>query len=174
MRLGTKTLLFGVHGFFIHPILVLIAWVKIYHEFPSWRELVCIIIHDWGYWGKTTLKDKDGDNHPEFGANLAGKWFGKEWHDFVLGHSNFYIIRHGVSRSKLLAPDKYWHCIIPIWFYKIISVPSGEWNHYRSVTNARQVGPLTDSDEMWWKKIQDRCREKVNGTFTIDYGKLEK
>ena len=174
MKLGTKTLLFGVHNFFWHPLLVLIAWVKLYHSFPSWRELVCIIIHDWGYWGKTTLKDKDGDNHPEFGAKLAGKWFGKEWSDFVLGHSNFYIIRYGVPRSKLLAPDKYWHCIIPLWCYKVLAVPSGEFRHYRGVTNARQVGPLTDSDKEWWKKIQDRCRDKVAGTFTIDYDKLEK
>ena len=124
MTLGTKTLLFGVHQFILHPLLVLLAWLRFYHSFPTWRELVCIFIHDWGYWGKPSLKCADGDRHPELGADIANKLFGAEYRDFILGHSTFYTTRENISVSKLMAPDKYWHCMVPLWFYKLLAVPT--------------------------------------------------
>lgn len=174
MTLGTKTLLFGVHQFFIHPLLVTIAWVKLYRSFPSLREMFCIFIHDWGYWGKPSLKDANGDTHPELGAAIAGKMLGSEWSDFILGHSNFYVVRNGIKPSKLMAPDKYFHCMIPLWFYKILSVPTGEFRHYRGVRDARQVTELDASDVEWWAKLQKRCLDKVSGAFVIDPKKLAK
>lgn len=54
MKTGTKSLLFGVHQFIWHPLTVLLAWIKLY-GWPAWEELVCIIIHDWGYWGKSNM-----------------------------------------------------------------------------------------------------------------------
>lgn len=173
MKLGTKTLLFGVHQVIIHPLLVLIAWVKIYRSFPSWREMFCIIVHDWGYWGMTNLKDAEGDKHPEFGAKLAWKLLGSEWGDFILGHSSFYMIRNGVKKSKLFAPDKYWHCMIPLWFYKLLAVPTGEFKHYRTLKHARQVSDHQASDIDWWLKLQSICEEKVSGTFKIDRKTLD-
>ncbi len=172
MTLGTKTLLFGVHQFLIHPILVLIAWIKLYKSFPSFKELVCIFIHDWGYWGKIFLKDADGDKHPEFGAKIATRLFGPEWGQFVLGHSCFYVIRNEVEPSKLMAPDKYWHCIIPLWFYKMISVPTGEFFYYRSLKDARQVAEDKESDSIWWVNLQNNCLEKINGTYKVDRSDL--
>lgn len=172
MNLGTKTLLFGVHQIFIHPILVTIAWIKLYRSFPTWREMLCIIIHDWGYWGKSNLKDADGDRHPEKGAEIASKLLGPEWRDFILGHSSFYMVRYGVKQSKLFAPDKYWHCMIPLWFYKVLSVPTGEFRHYRELKHARQVAECNDSDIEWWTKLQRVCNDKVAGTFEIDRRKL--
>lgn len=172
VKLGTKTLLFGVHQVVIHPLFVTIAWIKIYRSVPSWRELLCIIIHDWGYWGKSNLKDADGDRHPEYGAALAGKLFGPEWRDFILGHSSFYMCRHNVARSKLFAPDKYWHCMIPLWLYKVLAVPSGEFRHYREMNHARQVAEPHESDAEWWAKLQKVCRDKVNDSYDIDHERL--
>ena len=174
MKLGTKTLLFGGHQFLIHPILVTVAWVKLYRSFPNWKELLCIFIHDWGYWGMIDLKDASGDMHPRYAAKLAGKWLGKEWEDFILGHSSFYIAREGIEKSKLLAPDKYWHCLIPLWFYKLLTVPSGEFKHYRELDHARQVADRTASDEVWWENIQDLCVKKIKGNYIIDNNKLHR
>jgi len=191
VTLGTKTLLFGVHQVFIHPLLVTIAWVKLYRSFPNWRELFCIFIHDWGYWGKPSLKDADGDTHPELGAKIAHRLFdmqsslffdrgGKrwtpsthtKWQDFILGHSSFYIIRNEINPSKLLAHDKYFHCLIPLWAYKLLAVPTGEFKHYRELNHARQVSDLSVSDAEWWAKLQTVCRQKVDGTYKIDANKL--
>ncbi len=174
ITLGTKTLLFGVHQFFIHPLLVTIAWVRLYHSFPSWKEMFCILIHDLGYWGKPSLKDADGDTHPQLGANIAGKLLGPEWRDFILGHSSFYVIRNGINPSKLLAPDKYFHCMIPLWFYKFLAVPTGEFKHYRELRHARQVSGLNETDAAWWAKLQAVCDQKAKGTFVIDGEKLDR
>ncbi|MDH5541934.1 MAG: hypothetical protein OEY64_03105 [Nitrospinota bacterium] len=172
MKLGTKTLLFGVHQVVIHPLLVTIAWCKLYKSFPSFKELVCIIIHDWGYWGKASLKCEDGDRHPELGAKIAGKLFGPEWSDFILGHSSFYIVRHHIKRSKLLAPDKYWHCFTPFWFYRWLSVPTGEMKHYRELGHARQVARFEASDEEWYEELKRASQQKVDNCYQIDKERL--
>ena len=49
MRLGTKSLLFGAHCFFVHPFCVLLAWIKMY-GFPfDPRIWIAILVHDSGY-----------------------------------------------------------------------------------------------------------------------------
>ena len=168
MKLGTKSLLFGGHQFLIHPALVLIAWVKLYKSFPSWRELGCIFIHDWGYWGVDDLKGKRGDHHPEFGAKIATRLLGCEWGDFILGHSAFYIARKDVAQSKLFAPDKYWHCMISLRFFKALTVLTGEFKYYRNIKHARQVAQPHETDQEWWGKLQKVCSEKIDGKFKID------
>jgi hypothetical protein len=173
MNLGHKTILFGVHQFIIHPVLVLLAWIRLYKSFPCFKELFCIVIHDWGYWGKPSLKDADGDKHPELGAKIAERLFGEYWRDFILGHSSFYVKRNGLKESKLMAPDKYWHCMIPLWFYKFLSVPTGEFKHYRELSHARQVAPNYEPDEIWWANLQKVCLEKVKGCYKINIKLLD-
>lgn len=75
MKMGTKSLLFGAHCWFIHPWFVAWAWWKLY-GFP-WdpRLWVAFVIHDWGYWGKTAMDDEEGENHPEWAANVVHKLF---------------------------------------------------------------------------------------------------
>lgn len=175
MTLGTKTLLFGVHQFLLHPLLVTIAWIRLYKAFPSFRELVCILIHDWGYWGKPSLKCSDGDTHPELGAKIAARLFGSEWGDFILGHSSFYVKRNQIEASRLMAPDKYWHCMVSLWFYKMLAVPTGEFAHYRGVKHARQVSKnMHEPDSIWWARLQIVCYEKSVGRYEIDACKLDR
>lgn len=174
MTLGTKTLLFGGHQILVHPLLVLIAWIKLYKSLPNWKELLCIFIHDWGYWGMESLKCSKGDTHPEFGAEMAGKYLGQEWKDFILGHSTFYITRNKIKASKLLAPDKYWHCMIPLWLYKLLTIPTGEFAHYRGLKHARQVSALDATDKEWWSKLQKTCSDKAKGIYKVDREKLDR
>ncbi len=75
MNVGTKSLLFGVHQFALHPILVAMAWWKLY-GFP-WdpRLWVAFVVHDWGYWGKPNMDGPEGDTHPELGASIMAFLF---------------------------------------------------------------------------------------------------
>jgi len=70
MKIGTKSLLFGVHLWFWHPIVVAFAWWKLY-SFP-WdpRLWVAFIVHDWGYWGCPEMDGPKGDLHPYRGAKI--------------------------------------------------------------------------------------------------------
>lgn len=105
---------------------------------------------------------------------MAGWLFGPQYSDFILGHSSFYIKRNNIPKSKLLAPDKYWHCIVPLWFYKMLAVPSGEFAHYRGVEHARQVSDdMNEPDFVWWARLVIVCYEKSVGRYKIDADKLD-
>lgn len=69
--MGTKSLLYGFHCFFIHPFFVALGWWSAY-GFP-WdpRLWVCFLVHDWGYWGKPNMDGPEGETHPELGAAIV-------------------------------------------------------------------------------------------------------
>ena len=78
MTVGTKSVLFGAHCFFIHPFIVAIAWWKIY-GFPWSSQLwVAFFVHDLGYLGKPNMDGEEGERHPELGARIMGWLFDKE------------------------------------------------------------------------------------------------
>ena len=78
MTVGTKSVLFGAHCFFIHPWVVAIAWWKIY-GFP-WdpRLWIAFLVHDLGYLGKPNMDGIEVESHPELGARIMGWLFDKE------------------------------------------------------------------------------------------------
>jgi hypothetical protein len=81
MKVGTKSVLFGAHCFFIHPIFVAWAWIKLY-GFPfDPRIWISFLVHDWGYWGKSNMDGKEGESHPELGAKIMGWLFDRECKD---------------------------------------------------------------------------------------------
>jgi hypothetical protein len=143
MKVGTKSLLFGVHQFIIHPIFVFIAWWKLY-GFPSDPRLwVAFIVHDWGYWGKSNMNGKDeGETHPELGARIMHKLFDKDyniegtiipdnsWYYFTLYHSRYYAKNDLHPISKLCVADKYVFCIQPKWMYIPLAILSGDIYEY--------------------------------------------
>jgi hypothetical protein len=106
------------------------------------------------------------------GARIANKLLGAEWSLFILGHSSFYIARYNIQKSKLFYPDKYWHCLIPLWVYKVLASPTGEFKHYREMTHARQVAKPNESDIRWWKNLQKVCKDKMTGNYSININKL--
>lgn len=149
---GTRSLLFGVHQFFWHPFTVYRAW-KVMYNSPTWKEMICIIIHDWGYWGKRNMDGKEGIKHPEVGAKIAGWLLGKEYHDLILYHSRQYANKHGVKPSKLCWPDKLSILFDHKSFYLFRSRLSGEIIEYRE--NAKQYFSLELTDDEWFDWLED-------------------
>jgi len=100
----------------MHPLLVLVAWIKLNRSFPSFYEFVCIMIHDVGHVGKNYLSDvKEKHKHWELGAMLAQKLFGYKGYLMVAGHT----MQSGHKRSKLYLPDKYSWIIAPLWWLRL-------------------------------------------------------
>jgi len=118
MTEGTKSVLFGAHSI-IHSLMVFIAWKKLYGTFPTWKETICILIHDIGYIGKNYITEKNNDGHAELGCKLAHRWFGPEYGHLVLGHSSAAMKKFGIPKSKLEAPDDYSWIIAPLWWMKL-------------------------------------------------------
>lgn len=163
MKVGTKSLLFGIHQVIWHPIVVLRAWIYLY-GWPNFKELVCIVIHDWGYAGKPNLDGPEGENHPVFGAKLAGRVFGKEWFYFCLLHSRTMARKVGQEPSKLCWADKLSFCFEPRWFYLTRAKLSGEIKEIffagiqsgliKEEMNLHQWHQLMYQDELFIPEIQ--------------------
>jgi hypothetical protein len=128
--LGLRSLLFGVHQFIWHPWTVYRAWRQLYGK-PDWREVVCIIIHDWGYWNSPNMDGPEGQRHPECGARIARWLFGDEYGDLVLYHSRHYARLMGQPPSKLCWADKLSILYEPKWFYLLRAKLTGEIHEYR-------------------------------------------
>lgn len=161
MKMGTKSLLFGAHQFILHPIFVLVAWVHLYSSWPNWRELVCIIIHDWGYWGCSDMDGEEGEKHPRWAAKKIIEWFGTNG-DFTfviargrgpillmdslcLFHSRFLAKKQGFSPSNLCWADKLGTAMYPVWLWVFLCRITGELGEYMSVEkHVQAVGTHTD------------------------------
>lgn len=161
MNTGTKSLLFGVHNFFIHTLFTTIAWRRLYGRWPSVREFVCIIIHDIGYWQSPNMDDERGQRHPEYGAALAKRWFGQSYADLILGHSRYYIKKFGVPTSLLLAADKLGNAIMPWWLYIPLARLSGEIKEYRQLSLKLNGLPLSASDREWHRNLTRMMKNKA-------------
>lgn len=159
MKTGSKSLIFGVHQFFWHPVTVWLAWVKLYGDFPSWRETVCIILHDLGYWGCSEMDGLDGELHPYVGANIAGYLFGIEYEDLVLRHSRTLCKNLNVQPSKLCWADKLSMEFDPTWFYLIRARFSGELKQYREMADRSGFIPKEAPDHCWHRKLVSRQKE---------------
>ena len=168
MKIGTKSVLFGVHQFLIHPWFVAYAWWKLY-GFPFDPRLwIAFFLHDLGYIGKPNMDGPEGDRHPEFAANVMGFFFGKQWHDFCLYHSRFYAKKNCEQYSKLCVADKLSIALEPWWFYIPRALLSGEIHEYMSLRggkndskykgepNTKEVEMLVTSDSYrdWYRGVQ--------------------
>ncbi|MFA5355267.1 MAG: hypothetical protein WC302_00815 [Candidatus Paceibacterota bacterium] len=129
MKIGTKSLLFGAHQFFIHPLLVALAWWKLY-GFP-WdpRLWFAFFLHDIGYWGKADMDGKEGSEHMILGAKIMSRLFdhSNEFKD-IYGDDN-----HADKKYEYLRENG-WN-FVNIGFYKkerIITMyrKSRKWYHF--------------------------------------------
>lgn len=165
MTVGTKSVLFGVHCFFIHPFLLAIAWWKLF-GFP-WdpRLWVAFFVHDLGYWGKPNMDGDEGETHPFLGARIMShffdwkavqdvRWrippsgwtefsFGK-WGLFTLLHSRYLAKKLGMQPSRLAIADKLVIAIEPSWLYLPRAIASGEIEDY--FVQARKCEPEKGGD----------------------------
>jgi hypothetical protein len=175
MKIGTKSVLFGVHQFLIHPWIVALAWWKLY-GFPFDPRLwIAFFIHDLGYIGKPNMDGPEGDKHPEWAARIMGRLFGKEWFDFCLYHSRFYAKRNGKRHSKLCVADKLAIALEPWWLYIPRALLSKEIHEYMALRggqndskykgepNSDEVKKLVTSNSYreWYSGVQLYIREWV-------------
>lgn len=141
MNIGTKSILFGVHQFVLHPLMVLWAWRIIYREWPRLHEWCAIVTHDLGYWGSPDMDGERGERHPEYVANW---WFDRK-SDFgdkvaveILCHSRFYAGKNGWTLSRLFQADKLSMVLYPRWLYLLLGNLSGEIHEYISHASTRK------------------------------------
>lgn len=130
MKIGTRSLLYGAHQFLIHPIMLAVAWNKLFGFPLDPRLWVAFIVHDWGYWGKSNMDGEEGETHPEFGGWLMNYLFGPKWGNFTLLHSRFYAKQHNQPPSQLWAADKLATILTPQWIYLPMVKATGEIKEY--------------------------------------------
>lgn len=163
LNVGTQSVLWGAHCFFIHPIFVFIGWWKLY-GFP-WdpRLWVAFFVHDLGYWGKSAMDLTEGEMHVEFGARLMTSLFdpradpsnldrentwivrllsGKlmvmgSWGMLCLLHSRYYSKRLNLPVSRLCLADKLAITLEPWWLYLPRVYASGEVYEYLQYAQGR-------------------------------------
>jgi hypothetical protein len=153
VKVGTKSLLFGVHQILIHPWFVAYAWWLLYGIPLDPRYWVAFTVHDLGYWGKPNMDGPEGENHVLLGSRImywlfdwtrpwsrknpkAGEnGFGKKsdylyWSSLVLYHSRFHAKREFKHYSKLCVADKLSFCLTPRCLYLTLANWSGEIHEY--------------------------------------------
>jgi len=165
MKIGTKSVLFGAHCFFIHPWFVALAWWKLY-GFPADPRLwVAFFVHDLGYWGKPNMDGDEGEKHPYWGACLMGFLFGQRWFEFTLHHSRFLAKRNGAQYSKLCVADKYSFLLTPRWIYLSMVNWSGEIREYMGLIKegkyAEEWQKLPVHQKDWHQQVCDYMGEWV-------------
>jgi hypothetical protein len=79
MKVGTKSVLFGAHCFFMHPFFVATAWTKLYGFPLDPRIWIAFFVHDLGYFGKPNMDGPEGETHVEFGAKIMHFFDGWEY-----------------------------------------------------------------------------------------------
>jgi len=158
MKIGTKSVLFGVHQFLWHPLTVGVAWKRLYKVWPTWREWVCIFVHDLGYWGKPNIDGPEGRTHPLPGAILAGKLLDKRgscagtYHNLTLFHSREYAKMCHEEPSLLCWADKYCVTVEPRWFYLFRARLSGEVQEFRSHAPVPVRNQTFEQWAAWYEK----------------------
>ena len=170
MKLGTKSVLYGAHAFWLHPFMVARGWCKLY-GFP-WdpRLWVCFFVHDIGYIGCDNMDGETGKRHPEAGANLVGALFGDKWGDLCLYHSRGYARRDCAAVSKLCWADKLATVLTPAWLYMPLTKATGELNEYMNHTRFLDTshreddmpdGFWSDNQRDWYTAFQALCLRDV-------------
>lgn len=157
MKIGTKSVLFGAHCFFIHPFFVAYAWYKLYGFPYDPRLWIAFFVHDIGYLGKPNIDGPEGELHPYRGAFIMGALFGRKWYEFTLHHSRFLSKKNRAQYSKLCVADKLALSITPAWMYLPMVRLTGEIKEYMkdAARNSNGALQVQASDKVWYKNVQD-------------------
>jgi hypothetical protein len=173
VKIGTRSVLFGAHAFWLHPFILAEAWRRLF-GFP-WdpRLWVLFFVHDLGYLGKPNMDGPEGETHVELGARIMTALFdGTRYvlrvedrppRFLILGdfgllsllHSRFYAKRLGMRPSKLCLADKLAICLTPAWLYLPMTRLTGELSEYMSRSEQKEgqkyaTMVIYSSDERQW------------------------
>lgn len=139
MTIGTRSVLFGAHAFWLHPLFVARAWTRLY-GFP-WdpRLWVAFFVHDLGYVGKSDMDGPDGEKHPYWGAALVHRWFDRRndlWWRLVAYHSRYLAKKDHQPPSCLCFADKMALYLTPAWLYIPMVRATGELTEYMKLSRS--------------------------------------
>lgn len=167
MRVGTKSVLFGAHCFFLHPWFVAWAWWKLF-GFPWDLRLWCAFaVHDIGYIGSPDMDGEKGEKHPLIGAAIMRFLFGPRWWEFTAMHSRFLAKKYGCRPSRLCIADKLAICLTPWWLYLPMVNWTGEIKEYMAMSvqngNTKYAFMSIDhrSQREWYLNMQRYLTEWV-------------
>lgn len=176
MKIGTKSLLFGVHQFAIHPIVVGRAWRALYGRWPNLNEWIAIVVHDLGYWGCPNMDGPEGRLHPVRSAKIAYRIARVAWKlknllrpqvryepgaDIYAARCAMLVLFHSremvkiwkeeypvecIRESALCWPDKFSVCFEWPWFYLLRAKLSGEVYEFRA--NAVKAGKVSSNSSL--------------------------
>lgn len=193
MKIGTKSLLFGVHQIFLHPFFVFWGWHKLY-GWPNWKEFVCILFHDWGYWGCGDMDGEEGDQHTLFGAHLARKYFhggkGATFNYFknvaihieenmfsiqyyttlCLYHSRFYSKKFKQQPSRLCWADKLGSALYPPLLWVLLGTLTGEIKEYMGVMKHKDCIQIQGTNPFEYFRVY---RDKVVPSLLKEHGVIK-
>lgn len=130
MKVGTKSILFGSHQFVLHPLLIAIAWWKLYGAPCDPRLWVAFVVHDLGYWGKPNMDGPEGSTHVLLGGRIMKRFFGEYWEWFTVCHSRYWAYSKMRPFSRLAIADKHAIVITPAWLFMPLARASGELYEY--------------------------------------------
>lgn len=172
MKVGTKSVLFGAHCFFLHPWFVAAAWWKLFGFPKDVRLWVAFFVHDIGYIGKPNMDGAEGESHVETGGVIMDTLFGEQWGDFSVYHSRFWAKKFGVAPSRLCVADKLAFCLTPAWIYLPMVRATGEIREYMKLAEAMNAGAgggkyatmniSTRDQKTWHRDVCDYLRRWVD------------
>lgn len=174
MTIGTRSVLFGAHCFFLHPWFVAASWLRLYGlrrvicpssrvttSIFDWRLWVCFFVHDLGYIGKPDMDGKAGEQHPIWAADLVHRWFDRpykwNWRDFAMYHSRFLARIDHREPSLFCWADKYAIYLTPSWLYIPLTRATGELDEYMKI-NPREVKGHGKDPWTWHRECRAYCR----------------
>ena len=158
MKIGTRSILFGIHAFWFHPVTVARAWRACYGGRPNWWQLIAIFCHDLAYWGKPNIDGPEGKQHPFGGARIAARIVGLlrgslkpdgRTYRFTLLHSRDMARQFNTPASPLCWADKVSIFFDPPWFYLLRGKLSGEIAEFKQHAIAGGHIPPTATDREW-------------------------
>lgn len=159
MKIGTRSILYGAHAFWLHPIFVFIAWWQLF-GFPwNFRLWIAFFVHDLGYWGTPNMDGKEGEAHVRWGAERMMKW-GIKWCRLCFYHSRFWAAKHNAQVSSLCIADKWAMIIEPTWLYLLMARATGEIREYRNAPKHQEDSGIKLEGTTWAddKKWSNRLR----------------
>jgi hypothetical protein len=183
MKVGTKSVLYGVHAFWLHPFFVAWAWWKLY-GFP-WdpRLWFAFLLHDIGYIGKPNMDGEEGEMHPVIGARImavlfdypAGQdlelylvnpdpgsrpfWLGR-WGHFAMLHSRYLAKRLGKQPSRLCIADKMARATGEIREYMAHAHHRAAGNE--ALSDAERAAVTSGEERDWYAGVQAYMRRWVD------------
>lgn len=138
LKTAPRSYLVGMHNPIIHTATIIMAWTRLFASFPNIKELLCILVHDIGYLGQTSIDGED-NRHPEFGAQMCSV-LGHEYYQLCIAHSREYAQLLGLPLSRLGYADKGSVLMYPNWLFKRLIYLGGEAEEYHRTTRTRKWG----------------------------------